>query len=898
MMCPVPEQPRWRRYLRFLGPDVEADIDDELQFHLDQRIADYVAEGHSPEEAERLAHERIGDVKVLRRELTKHDRLRQRSKNRTQTMRRSMEDLRLALRGFRRTPGFFATSVVILGIGIGASVAMFTVFRTVLLRELPVLEQDRIAVMWTYGADPTTDLSTGTKDLSVVRHESRTMSDIAAVAHWPAVASPFYYGDRPVELNRGMVTGNYFDVLGVRPALGRLLKPSDDEPPVPPPLDTKVSRALVLSYGAWQGKFGGDEEIVGRTLVEPLIGTEYTIVGVAPAGFDYPAGADYWIPMWSGWNSDVSAFAVARLAPGATVAAAREEYLAIERRLAAERPPPIVELGGAHAATFAETVLGEVRPVLLLLTAAVALLLLIGCLNVGNLLLLRASSRTQEIAVRRAMGAGFGDVVRQHLMEAVAIAAAGGVVGLLMSEGLLRLLVAYSPPSVPRLDEVQLAGIPVLTAVAVTAVAVLLFGLGPAVLAARGEIASPLRLDSRTGSDTRRRRTVRQTLVASQIALAVVMLGGAGLLARSLERLEAQDRGYSSDHLSILWFSWDVRRFDSVDKTVTLGDQLVKRIRAVPGVTAATQIVVPPMVGEGVWQTSVTTGDQDPSEASTDRMVAVEHGGPEYFRTFGIPLLRGRAFTDADHQGAPPVAIVSETLARRLWAEEDAIGKQIRAPGPTANPDGLRTVIGIAEDTHLRTLREPTPTVYVPALQGYWQGWVAIRSSTELGGLVPALRAAADEVAPRLDLWAPRTMDEMLAEPLAQPRLSALLMSTVGVVALLLAAIGLFGVMSSVVNERTRELGVRIALGATPGRVRRQVIAQAAVVVGVGLIAGLAAALMSSRLMTSLLFQISPTDPASLLGACVLLLSVAGIAAYLPARRATAIDPVEALRLP
>jgi putative ABC transport system permease protein len=299
-----------------------------------------------------------------------------------------------------------------------------------------------------------------------------------------------------------------------------------------------------------------------------------------------------------------------------------------------------------------------------------------------------------------------------------------------------------------------------------------------------------------------------------------------------------------------------------------------------------------------MWQTAVTTGDQDPSDASTDRMVAVEHGGPEYFRTFGIPLVRGRAFTEADHRGAPSVAIVSETLARSLWPQEDPIGKGIRAPGPGPNPNGLRTVVGIAGDTHLRILRESTPTVYVPSLQGYWQGSVAIRSSTDLGRLVPALNAAADQVDPQLDLWAPRTMNELLAEPLAQPRLSALLMSSAGLVALLLAAIGLFGVMVSLVHDQTREFGIRIALGATPGRVRRQVLAQASVVVGTGLIVGLVAALISSRLMASLLFQISPTDPAALLGASVLLFAVAGVAAYLPARRATAIDPAEALRGP
>jgi len=599
--------------------------------------------------------------------------------------------------------------------------------------------------------------------------------------------------------------------------------------------------------------------------------------------------------MWSGWQSTVSSFAVARLAPGATVAAARDEYAAIERRLT-----PKLQLRGAHAATFGETVLGDVRPVLAVLTAAVALLLLIACLNVGNLLLLRASTRARELAVRRALGAGFGHLLRQLLVEALAIAVAGGVLGFLVAVAALRVLVAYAPANIPRPDDVRLAGAPVGVAVAVAALAVLLFGVVPALLIARGQLATPLRFDARIGSETSRRRLVRQTLVASQMALAMVLLGGAALLGRSLARLQSQDTGFESDHLSVVWYSWNARKDNSLAKIVALGERLFPRIRAIPGVTAVTPMVAPPMLGNGVWQVRYGMDGKADADVAANPLFPTDMVGPEFFKTFGIRLVRGRAFTEHDDGSSPLVAIVSESVARRLWPGRDPIGQRIRVPNATPESllgaDGWRTVVGVAHDTHLRTLREVSPMVFLPSTQAYWQGSIAIRSTTDLSALLPALRAAGREVDPDLALWSPRTMDQILAEPLAQPRLGALLASSFGIVALLLAAIGLFGVMASLVRDRTREFGIRMALGASPARVRMAVLRQAGLVAGAGVVVGLATALATSRLVAALLFGVSPTDPLALGGACLVLLGVAGAAAYLPARRATSIDPVLTLR--
>jgi len=804
---------------------------------------------------------------------------------------RLVRDARFALRGFRRTPGFFVTTVVILGLGIGMSVAMFTVFRTVLIRRLPVDGQDRTVIMWTYRGDPNSDFAAGTKDLSVLRADTRTMQDVAAVAHWPAVPTPLRNEGTLIDLNRGMVTGNFFAVLGVRPALGRLLNPGDDEPPSGS--DSTRTESLVLSWRAWHQAFGGDSAVLGKRLVDPYANVGYRIVGVTPAGFDYPANVDYWIPMWSGWNSGVSAFAVGRLKPGATVANAATEYLATERRL-----EPQLGFRGAHAATFADTVLGDVRPALILLTSGVGLLLVIACLNVGNLMLLRASSRSHELDVRRALGAAPGDVIRQLVVEAGLIAIAGGAAGLAVAAFLLAALGRFAPPNLPRLDEIQLTSTPIVVAIIVSSIAVLVFGVGPALLAAYRGAATTLRADARSGRETRRRRVARQTLVAMQLALATIMLGGAALLARSLERLERQDTGFVSAHLSVFDYAYNSYKFMDLTPIVLEGDAVVRRIREIPGVTAATQIVAPPMLGNGIWIFPFQTDDPSMTDTAQFPSIPVELGGPEYFKTFGVRIDRGRAFTDDDRATSQLVAIVNESAARRLWPGQNAIGKRLRVPTKNGiiGEDGWRTIVGVAHDTHLRTLREASPTVYMPAAQSYWQGFVAIRSTVPLGSLLQALAAAGRDVDPALELNAPRTMDEILDEPLAQPRVDTLLMSGFSVVALLLAAIGLFGVMASIVRDQTREFGIRIALGATPDRVRRDVLSRAATIAGIGLLTGFVVALASSRLVTSLLFQVSPTDPLALGAACIVLCIVAAVAAYVPARRATTIDPVQALR--
>ena len=795
-------------------------------------------------------------------------------------MTRLVADLGIALRRLRRAPTFAATVVLILGIGIGMATAMFTVFHAVVLEKLPVRDPDRVVVLWTFH-DPTVELPLGLKDVDDLRRQSRTLSNVAGFAHWGAQAVPLTDGDRPIVLKQAMVTAGFFDVLGARPVLGRLLRPEDGSEGAAP--------VAVISYQAWQRDFGGDPRVLGRRLTTTQDQRSYAIVGVTPPGLDFPVGTDYWIGPRSFALMDV----VARLAPNATLSSAQSEFLSIARQLDHERRAPVYPTGAA-VRTVTQAVLGDAKAVLVALTAAVTLLLLIVCVNVGNLLLLRASLRAPEIVIRRALGASSRQIARLLVAESTLLATAGGALGLVCAGGLLRILLTFAPAQVPRTDVIRFGGTPVGAAMGVTLLAVLLFGVLPALLAARGDLAFLLRIDSRSGTETRRRRRFRQSLVASQVALAVVMLAGAGLLVRSLQRLERLDIGYDADHLSIVDLAVPFAKYNSDPKIFAMFDDLYGRLRSVPGVTALTPVLYPPFLGANLMLLTPVLEGQSEAAVDANLPVPLEGGGTEYFHTFGIRILRGRGFLPSDREGAPRIVVVSEAVARRLWPGQDPVGKRLRFLG--SDPRDWRTVVGVAGDIRFRRLKEATPTIYVPWRQLITFGTFAVRTRDALASVLPAVRRTVREFDPQMDVWDARTMDDYLARPLAQPRLSTLLLSAFGLVGLLLAAIGLYGSVASTVQERTRELGVRLALGATPGRLRRDVLAAALGVTSVGAVVGLAAALASSRLLTALLFQVSPTDPITLAGVCVLLLGVGLGAAFFPARRAAKVDPMVALR--
>ncbi len=796
-----------------------------------------------------------------------------------------VRSVRVALRGLARTPGFLSAAIVILGLGIGTAVAVFTVFRAVLFQRLPVSDPDRLVVISTYRNTPDNEFGLVKNDLQAVKREARSIREVGGYAHWATSEGPLVDGDRTLTLGRVVVSGSFFDALGAHAVVGRLLRPDDDVKGAAP--------VLVLSYQNWQRWFGGDPSVVGHHLYEPYSQLTYTIVGIAPPGLDFPNRAGYWLT-WPG-SDGLSVIAVARLNPGASPRAAADEFASIVRRTPAPGIPIRPTITGAKVVPFAQAMLGDIRPVLIALSAAVALLLMIACVNVGGLLLLRAANRTRELAIRRALGATYGDVARQLLLETGLIAIGGGVVGLLCAGLLVQVLVAAAPARLPRLDVIQLSGTPIWLGVGVTVVAVLLFGVVPSLIAARADVASTLRLDSRSGRDSASRRRFRHVLVAAQTMLALVMLSGAALLVRSLGHLESLDLGYTPDHLTELSVSWPSKKYDSVSKFYPVGEDILRRWRSIPGVVALTPTLIPPLVGENVFISRFDKEGQSASEIATNPFLPEMSGDKDYFRTFGTRVLSGRTFTDADRENAAPVAIVSDMVAKRMWPGENPIGKRIHYLLPDSIP--WRTVVGVAEDSHIRTLRAASPIVYVPWRQmDFWQFGLAMRTRGDIGSVLPAMRRELGTIDPLLRLWYVHPVDELLSGPLAQPRMSAYLMSVFGIAALLLAAIGLYGLMASLVRERTREIGVRMALGAAPERLRREVMLQALQVAGAGAVVGIVAALAASKLLGAMLFELSPTDPLALAAACGVLFVVILIAAYGPARRATKVDPAIALR--
>jgi len=797
--------------------------------------------------------------------------------------------LGIAVRTVGRSPSWALGVVLTLALGIGLATAVFTVAHALLIRPLPVSAQDRVAVLWGITRDGRTDhFPLLYRDALEYARRARTLERVEFFAYGGAQAVPIRFGSGVLRLRRSLVSGGYFDLLGTRPLLGRALRPEDDVHGAAP--------VAVLSYVGWLRYFGGDSGVVGRQMVLHSNDTPYTIVGVMPLGLDYPQGVDFWSPVVpnSGPLGDQPIYAelnvIGRLRTGTSINAAREELTRFFGTISSNR----WGVTGV-ARSFTQDVVGDVGPALLAFAAAAGLLLLITCINVANLLLIRGLARVRELAVRSALGAGRGRLIVQLLTESGILAIAGGVAGAALAAAAVRGFMFFAPAGTPRLDEIRIGGPVLLGAIAITTLAMLLFAVAPTIVTSRVDVQESLRSGTRQSSGSRRFRIASQALVVGQVALALLVLSAAALLTRSLLALERVDREFDRARLLVAELAPPSDFMGRNSKQLTMIEQLVTRLEATPGVRAVTPVLTPPFAPVGGIFGRIPAEGQTRQEEATNPAVTYELVTPSYFTTFGIPLARGRLFTESDRDGTLPVVILSESLAQHYWPGVDPIGKRLMR----GSTDRL-TVVGVVRDTHYRDLRNPRPSVYIPLRQSIFPGFapttLVVATTGRPADMIPVLRRAVHDVDASVALASATPFETLLAGTLAQPKLNALLLTLFAAAAMLLAAVGLFGAVATTVRQRTRELGVRLALGATPARLRRGLIDQAMRLALTGVGVGLAGWWFVSRFLRSLLFGVSGTDPLALAGASLLLVAVALVAAWRPAHRAARIDPVIALR--
>jgi putative ABC transport system permease protein len=798
------------------------------------------------------------------------------------------QNIRVGVRSLCRRPGFALVAVLTLALGIGLSTAVFTVADALLLRRLPVRDQDRLVVLWGSATDRAFNYPVDFSDGRELMRSARTLERAGLFLYNGASPLPIRDGDEVSRLRRALVSGEFFDVLGVRATLGRALRPTDDVRGAAP--------VLVLSHAAWQQRFNADPHVLGRRVVMYGDGTPYTIVGVMPQGLDYPRGTDFWAPVVPSMSpeglSRMGFYVIGRLAPGATPANAAEEMTAFFRR--AEASSWEREHHGV-ASPWPRLVIGDARPALIAFAAAAGLLLLMACVSVANLLLVRGFARIREVAVRSALGASRRRIMLQLLTESALLAITGGALGVAVAAAAVECFVAFAPPGMPRLDEIHMNATALTGAVAITAVAMMFFSLAPVVLTSRMHLQQVLRTDTRQ-SASRRSRLAAEALVAGQLGLALLVLSGAGVITRSLMKLEQAELSLEPSRLLIGEFAMRSDLYGDPSKQRALLERLVPQLEAIPGVRAASPVVAVPFSGTGGWDGKLTAEGQSPEEAATNPMLNMEVVTPGYFTTLGIPVLRGRGFTDQDREDAPLALVVSQSAAQHYWPGNDPIGRRLMMG---ANLEHTLTVVGIVADARYRDLRDARPSIYFPLRQSFFPftpTTLAIRTEGRPTELVATIRRVISESEPGVALASAAPFETFLKEPLAQPRLNALLLVVFAGAAVALAAVGLFGVMATMVRQRTQEFGIRLALGAAPRDLRRMVMRRGLAIGTAGLVPGLLGALVANHLLVALLYEVSPTDGATLVAAAGFLFSVAGLASAIPARFSTRVDPVAALR--
>ena len=809
-----------------------------------------------------------------------------------------MTDLRYAFRQLLKAPSFSATAIIALALGIGATTAMFAVIYAFLLRPLPYADPEKLVMLQSRSTRSGSDLGVNYLDFVDWQKQNGSFSDLAFFnLRWNGNLESA--GGTTETLKTTFTTANLFTLLGVQPMLGRDFAAADDEKGAP--------KVMLISERLWKRSFGGDPGVIGRNV--RLDGTPRTVVGIMPAEFRFPTQTDIWVPMASvfgmnddrSWRSDQ---AIARLKPAASIQGAQAEMTVIAERLAQQYPDTNREIGAAviplrdHAA-------GNVRFSLVLLLASCGGVLLIACANVSQLLLARATTRERELSVRAALGASRWRLARQVLIESALLAIIGSIAGALLAVWLVHAIAAAIPVELPFWIRIDLNPSVLLFAVAVSCLTTLLAGSLPAWQSARVAISQSLKTTS--GTVTGAGARTREILTAAQVAVSIVLLVGASLVLRSMLKLKEVNPGFDARQVLMMEVNPTWKSDEPAQARFDRYVRLLEGISAMPEVESVGANNSPPFVPQRPWNRAEFTAEsQSIDEQSRNPTVNFQTVSQDYFRTVRIPILRGRIFEARDTLDAEPVCMISERLATRLWPAGDAIGKRVKLGKPESGwssaspaPDWM-TIVGVVADVRHQSLGgEAGPDLYKPSLQLAWKQMhflVRARAGIKPLSLVPALRKEIAAIAPEVGVFNFVSLSDEVANSLWQQRLRGWLLGFFSMVALLLAAAGLYGAVAYGVAQRTREIGIRMALGATRGAVLRLVLSQGMRAVALGLVAGIGGALLVSRLLSASLFGISGNDLTSYGAACLLLAATAGVAALIPARRASHVNPMEALR--